>query len=188
MGADAHHKAMQGLPANGVCTEAQLTAINAGIGRMIASVPEATTMDLYNSVSALVDTKVPPFLMSSVKEADARTAYDAFIEFKNVVKANPINPSTPVTKVSSGAADAIENMDAKGVRSLADYTAVNTGLGKAIASVSQSTTMDVYNAMAKLVGITPIPNMMFSRVNPQDAQAAYNAFLDFKDVVKASQR
>merc|ERR1719242_2044990 len=43
-GADAHHAAIQGLPANGVCTEAQLTAINAAIGRLIASVPESTTM------------------------------------------------------------------------------------------------------------------------------------------------
>merc|ERR1712014_107767 len=203
----------------------------------------------------IVDPKVPAYLMSTVKEADAKAAYDALIEFTKVVKANPIAASTPASTVSSGAAasisaassklsaaaypfikdidwtdslyskpvpgktpqeamkavdkmivmgskmdgaalkeaalahaKAIENMDAKGVLSLADYTAVNTGLGKAIASVPQSTTMDVYNAMAKLVGSTPIPNMMFSRVNPQDAQAAYNAFLDFKDVVKASQR
>merc|ERR1712127_353822 len=254
-GADAHHKAMQGLPASGVCSESQLTAINAGIGRLIASVPESQTMDVYNTFTSLVDPKVPPYLMSKVKEADARAAYDALIEFTKVVKANPITPTTPVTTVSSGSASAIrqasaklsaaaypfiqdidwldpiyqktapgkmpqesmkaidkmivmgskmdgaalreaalahakaiENMDAKGILTLADYTAVNTGLGKAIASVPQSTTMDVYNAMAKLVGSTPIPNMMFSRVNPQDAQAAYNAFLDFKDVVKASQR
>merc|ERR550525_2009760 len=29
--ADAHHAAIQGLPASGVCSESQLTAINAGI-------------------------------------------------------------------------------------------------------------------------------------------------------------
>ena len=58
-GADAHHKAIQGLPANGVCSEAQLTAINAAIGRMIASVPESTTMGVYNAVSSIVDPKVP---------------------------------------------------------------------------------------------------------------------------------
>merc|ERR1712048_824779 len=66
-GADAHHAAIGGLPASGVCTEAQLTAINAAIGRMIASVPESKTMDVYNSVSALVDSKVPEYLMSTVK-------------------------------------------------------------------------------------------------------------------------
>merc|ERR1712061_971227 len=58
-GADAHHKAIQGLPANGVCSEAQLTAINAAIGRMIASVPESMTMDVYTSVKGQVDAQVP---------------------------------------------------------------------------------------------------------------------------------
>merc|ERR1712056_69208 len=57
-GAEAHHAAIGGLSSNGVCSEAQLTAINAAIGRMIASVPESKTMDVYNSVSALVDPKV----------------------------------------------------------------------------------------------------------------------------------
>merc|ERR1719243_512526 len=98
-GAEAHHKALSGLPANGVCSEAQLTAINAAIGRMIASVPESTTMGVYNSVSALVDPKVPAYLMSTVKEADARAAYAAIVEFAGVVKANPITPSTPASKL-----------------------------------------------------------------------------------------
>merc|ERR1712149_171097 len=87
---------------NGVCSEAQLTAINAAIGRMIASVPESKTMDVYNSVSALVDPKVPEYLMSTVKEADAKAAYSALIDFTNVVKAHPITPSTPASTVSGG--------------------------------------------------------------------------------------
>merc|ERR1712187_840662 len=74
-GADAHHAAIGGLSANGVLSESQLTAINAAIGRMIASVPESKTMDVYNSVGALVDSKVPAYLMSTVKEADAKAAY-----------------------------------------------------------------------------------------------------------------
>jgi len=254
-GADAHHKAIQGLPPNGVCSEAQLTAINAAIGRMIASVPESTTMDVYNSVSAVVDPKVPAYLMSTVKEADAKAAYGALIDFTNVVKANPITASSPASTVSSSAAasisaassklsaaaypfmtdidwtdplyskpvpgktpqeamkaidkmivmgskmdgaalreaamahaKAIEGMDAKGVLSQADFEAINTGLGKAIASVPTSTVMDVYNEMAKLVGSSPIPNFLFSKVNPQDAVAAYNGLMEFKDVVKAAQR
>merc|ERR1712039_420277 len=81
---------------------AQLTAINAAIGRMIASVPESKTMDVYNSVSALVDPKVPEYLMSTVKEADAKAAYTALVDFTNVVKANPITPSTPASSVSGG--------------------------------------------------------------------------------------
>jgi hypothetical protein len=43
-GAQAHHAAIQGLPASGVLPEAKLSAITAAIGRMIASVPESTTM------------------------------------------------------------------------------------------------------------------------------------------------
>merc|ERR1712003_153245 len=250
-GADAHHAAIGGLPANGVCSEAQLTAINAAIGRMIASVPESKTMDVYNSVSALVDPKVPAYLMSTVKEADARAAYAALIDFTSVVKANPITSSSPSapsnpaidaaaaklsaaaypfikdidwtdslyskpipgktpqeamkavdkmivmgSKMDGGAlreaalahAKAIEGMDAKGVLSQADFEAINTGLGKAIASVPTNTVMDVYNEMAKLVGSSPVPNYLFSKVNPQDAMAAYNGLLEFKDVVKAAQR
>merc|ERR1712048_1173623 len=82
-------------------------------------------------------------------------------------------------------AKAIENMDAKGVLTQGDFEAINTGLGKAIASAG---TMDVYNEMVKLVGSSPVPNFLFSKVNPQDAMAAYNGLMDFKDVVKAAQR
>merc|ERR1711979_16910 len=247
----AHHAAIGGLSSSGVCSEAQLTAISAAIGRMIASVPESKTMDVYNSVSALVDQSVPAYLMSTVKEADARTAYAALIDFTNVVKANPITSSSPSapsnpaidaaagklsaaaypfikdidwtdslyskpipgktpqeamkavdkmivmgSKMDGGAlreaamahAKAIEGMDAQGVVSQADFQAINAGLGKAIASAGTSATMDVYNAMAKLVGDSPVPNYLFSKVNPQDAIAAYNGLLEFKDVVKAAQR
>merc|ERR1712061_688379 len=101
-GADAHHAAIGGLPANGLCSEAKLTAINAAIGRMIASVPESKTMDVYTSVSALVDSQVPAYLMSTVKEADAKAAYAALVDFASVVKANPITASTPASSVSGG--------------------------------------------------------------------------------------
>merc|ERR1712187_490881 len=96
-GAKAHGDAIQGLSANGVLSEAKLTAINAAIGRMIASVPESTTMDVYNSVGSLVDSKVPEYLMSTVKEADAKAAYNALVEFTSVVKENAITPSTPAS-------------------------------------------------------------------------------------------
>merc|ERR1712157_298809 len=46
--------------------------------------------------------------MSTVKEADARIAYDALIEFTKVVKANPIKP-TAVKAVSNGAIDNAAN-------------------------------------------------------------------------------
>merc|ERR1712190_18473 len=101
-GADAHHAAIGGLPSSGVCSEAQLTAINAALGRMIASVSESKTMDVYNSISALVDPKVPAYLMSTVKEADAKAAYAALVDFASVVKAHPITASTPASTVSGG--------------------------------------------------------------------------------------
>merc|ERR1712216_645596 len=202
------------------------------------------TMDVYNSVSALVDSQVPAYLMSTVKEADAKNAYAALVDFANVVKANPITPSTPASSVSGGSigsaaaypfikdvdwtsdlflkpipgADpqkvmkavdkmivmgsamdgaalkeaaqahvkAIDGVDAKGVLSQGDFEAINAGLGKAIASVPTSKVMDVYNSMAGLIGSSPVPNYLYSQVNPQDAQAAYNALLEFKDVVKAA--
>merc|ERR1712087_792135 len=102
-GAEAHHAAIGGLSANGLCAEAKLTAILAGIGRMIASVPESKVMDVYNSVGALVDSKVPDYLMSTVKEADAKAAYAALVDFAGVVKAHPITASTPTSSVSGGA-------------------------------------------------------------------------------------
>merc|ERR1719362_1582791 len=121
-GAKAHHDAIQGLPASGVLPEAKLTAINAALGRMIASVPESMTMDVYNSVGALVDDKVPAYLMSTVKEQDAKAAYQALIEFTNVVKANPITPSSAsapskplidsaATKLSAAAYPLIKDVD-----------------------------------------------------------------------------
>merc|ERR1712194_590240 len=86
---------------------AQLTAINATLGRMIASVPESTTMGVYDAVGKLMDPNVPAFLMSSVKESDARAAYNALVDFTQVVKANPISPSTPASSVSGSAASSI---------------------------------------------------------------------------------
>merc|ERR1712151_45934 len=249
-GAEAHHAAIGGLSANGLCAEGKLTAILAGIGRMIASVPESKVMDVYNSVGALVDPNVPAYLMSTVKEADAKAAYAALVDFAGVVKANPITASTPASSVSGGSigaaagklsaaaypfikdvdwtsdlflkpipgADpqkvmkavdkmivmgsamdgaalkeaaqahvkAIDGVDAKGVLSQADFEAINAGLGKAIASVPTSKVMDVYNAMGSVIGSSPVPNYLYSSVNAQDAQAAYTALLEFKDVVKAA--
>merc|ERR1719343_1439221 len=88
-GCQAHHAAIVGLPANGVCSESK-------------------TMAVYDAVSALVDPKVPAYLMSKVNEKDAKAAYEALLEFTQVVKANPITPSTPATTVSSSSASSID--------------------------------------------------------------------------------
>jgi len=83
---------------------------------------------------------------------------------------------------------AIGSMDGKQVTSLADYTAVNGAIGHMIASAPASKTMDVYNAFAKFNLGSDVGPYMMSKVTQGDAEAAYKAFLEFKDVVKASQR
>merc|ERR1719401_2804053 len=249
----AHHKAIGSTSeANPVLSKADFEAINAALGRMIASVPESQTMDVYNSFSGLVSGDVPDFLMSTVNEADAKKAYSALMEFKDVVKANPISPTTPSTpagltgklgaidaagKLSSvayplikdvdwqsslsltplpgaspqqvlkaidkalvmgaamdGAAlteaaeahhKAIGSVDAKLVTSAKDFEAINAGIGKTVASVPTSKVMDVYNAFGGLINPTLVSNNLYASVKATDAQAAYNAFLQFKDVVKA---
>merc|ERR1719181_1099852 len=54
-------------------------------------------MDVYNAFNGLVSGDVPNFLMSTVNEADAKKAYAALMDFKDVVKANPITPTSPST-------------------------------------------------------------------------------------------
>merc|ERR1712050_814631 len=94
---DAHHKAI-GSASSGVTSKADFEAINAALGRAIASVPESKVMDVYNSFSGLVSSDVPSYLMSTVKEADAKAAYSALLTFKDVVKSHPITPSPAVSK------------------------------------------------------------------------------------------
>merc|ERR1712167_90318 len=97
-GVMAHHKAIGATSeVNPVLAKADFEAINAALGRMIASVPESQTMDVYNAFSALASKDVPPYLMSTVKEADAKVAYSALMDFKDVVKAHPIKAGAPAT-------------------------------------------------------------------------------------------
>jgi hypothetical protein len=249
-GVEAHHKALGPvMRSGGLITKNDFEGIIAAIGRMIASVPESKTMDVYNALSKLVDPKVPAYLMSSVKEANAKAAYAGLMDFKDVVKAHPITPAAVAASAPNGqiaaaaktlsakaypflkdidwtsdlflnnpgytgplqvlkAVDralvmgaamdpaalreaaqahvtAIGNVDAKGLATLADFEAINAGLGKAIASVPTSKVMDVYLGFA---GITnpDVPTYLLSKVKAEDAKAAYAALLEFKDVVKAA--
>jgi len=253
-GVESHHAAIKGLPNDLVCSQAQLTEMCAAIGRMIASVPESKTMGVYNAVTALIDKNVPKYLMSKVNEADAKAAYEALIEFTEVVKANPITPSTSATTVSDGTAStvstaatklasaaypfmkgvdwtddlylkpipgasarqkleavdtmlvmgaqmdwpalqeaamahvkAIENMDSKGLLTQQDFEATLAGLGKAISSVPSTSVMDVYKEISRLVFTTGIPDNLYSKQSAGNAMAAYEALMEFKDVVKEGQ-
>jgi hypothetical protein len=87
----AHHKAIASIGGpNSVTSSADWDAVNAALGRVFASVPESTVMDVYNSVSAITDPGVPAYLKSLVNGADAEKAYAGFLQFKDVVKKNQV--------------------------------------------------------------------------------------------------
>lgn len=98
-GVEAHHKVV-GRVNNGVTSEANFEAINAALGRMIASVPESKVMDVYKAFSKLVSPYVTKYLMGTVKEADAHAAYAALMNFTDVVKSHPTTASSAASSVS----------------------------------------------------------------------------------------
>merc|ERR1719359_2804537 len=101
--ADAHHKAIGSISGpNGVTSQADWEAVNAALGRVFASVPESTVMDVYNSVSSITDPGVPAYLKSLVNGADADAAYSAFLTFKDVVKKNQVASAGASATVPSG--------------------------------------------------------------------------------------
>merc|ERR1712071_175447 len=87
---------------NGVTSKADWDGVNAALGRVFASVPESTVMDVYNSVSSITDSGVPAYLKSLVNGADAEKAYAGFLEFKDVVKKNQVASAGPTASVPSG--------------------------------------------------------------------------------------
>merc|ERR1712178_517126 len=104
--AAAHHKAIGSIGGpNGVTSKADWEAVNAALGRVFASVPESTVMDVYNAVSGITDSGVPAYLKSTVNGADADKAYAAFLEFKDVVKSNQV--SSAAAPASTPGADQI---------------------------------------------------------------------------------
>merc|ERR1712121_389098 len=70
----------------------------------------------------------------------------------------------------------------------AGVLAHSTAISHMVASAGNSKTMDVYNAIAKFNLGKDVGPYMMSKVNQGDAEAAYKAFLEFKDVVKSAQR
>merc|ERR1712188_328392 len=51
--AEAHHKAIGSIDAQGVTSAADFEAVNAALGRVIASVPTSKVMDVYNAFSSI---------------------------------------------------------------------------------------------------------------------------------------
>merc|ERR1719217_1870196 len=86
--AEAHHKAIAGVDSKGVLTAADYEAINAGLGKLIASVPQSQVMDVYNAFAKIIGNGVVANnLFQFSKGADAIGAYSAFLKFKDIVKA-----------------------------------------------------------------------------------------------------
>jgi len=78
---------------------------------------------------------------------------------------------------------AIKSIDKDGVTSLKDFTAINAAIGHMVASAGEAKTMGVYNAFKELLP-AEVPTYLKSTVNGKDAEAAYKALMEFKDVVK----
>merc|ERR1711870_109437 len=62
----AHHKAIGSVDASLVTSASDFEAINAGLGKAIASVPTSQVMDVYNTFGKIVNPVVPNYLFSSV--------------------------------------------------------------------------------------------------------------------------
>jgi len=82
---------------------------------------------------------------------------------------------------------AISSIDANGVTSQQDYAAILKGIGHMINSVGEKQVMDVYDAGKELVP-GGVAEYLMSTVKPEDAQAAYRAFIEFTTVVKTAGR
>merc|ERR1712060_193130 len=80
--ADAHHKAISSASGpTGMTSKADWEAVNAALGRVFASVPESSVMDVYNAVAKITDPGVPAYLKSKVNGADAQALADLSYPF-----------------------------------------------------------------------------------------------------------
>ena len=170
-------------------------AVGAGALGMLGAAPAYA--DKIDDAAKVLSEKSYPFL----KEIDWTADYA-----KNIPGADPLQILKAIDKtLIMGAAmdpaalkagvlahsQGISSMDAKGVTTLADYTAMNAAIGHMVASAGEAKTLDVYNAWAGIVAAAvasgkAIPEYLIGTVNPADAKAAYDAFLNFKDVVKST--
>merc|ERR1712039_1149579 len=83
--AEAHHKAIGSIDATGVTSAADYAAVNAALGRVVASVPKTQVMSVYNAFTDIVGPTIPNQLFSLADPLAASAAAKAFYEFKDVV-------------------------------------------------------------------------------------------------------
>merc|ERR1711918_37055 len=85
--AEAHHKAIGSIDAQGVTSQADYAAVNAALAKAIASVPKNQVMDVYNAFAKIVPGQVPNVMFNMVNPLDANAAAKAFYTFKDTVQA-----------------------------------------------------------------------------------------------------
>ena len=80
---DRMHVAM-GQRLGCVTSAADYEAVNAALGRVIASVPPNLVMDVYIAFAGLVSPTIPNYLFQGVNALDANAAAKAFCSFMDV--------------------------------------------------------------------------------------------------------
>ena len=86
--AEAHHKAISSIDAAGVTSAADYEAVNAALGRVVASVPKDKVMAVFNAFGDAVGPAIPNNMFSLADPLAASAAAKAFYEFKDVVQAS----------------------------------------------------------------------------------------------------
>merc|ERR1712086_731862 len=69
--AEAHHKAIGSIDAKGVTSAADYEAVNAALGKLIASVPQSKVIEVFNAFKTLAGPVIPNFQFNSVNAGDA---------------------------------------------------------------------------------------------------------------------
>mmetsp|Transcript_22296 Transcript_22296/g.45912 ORF Transcript_22296/g.45912 Transcript_22296/m.45912 type:complete len:205 (+) Transcript_22296:71-685(+) len=167
-------------------------AVGAGALGMLGAAPAYA--DRIDDAAKVLSEKSYPFLKEIDWTSDVyaklptQNALDVLKAISTMLKMGASMDPAALKAGVLAHSQAIANVDSKGVATLADYTAINAAIGHMISSVPASQTMDVYNAFNKFSLGKDVGPYMMSKVNAADAKAAYQALMDFKDVVKASQR
>eukprot|EP00438_Fugacium_kawagutii_P008660 Skav215561 [mRNA] locus=scaffold1793:40612:41583:- [translate_table: standard] len=198
--AEAHHKAIGSISGpNGVTSRADWDAVNAALGRVVASVPKAKVMAVFDLVKDITD-KVPVYMKFLVAIAWGNPSRSTPTSGIPTEAMSAILPDSHFFSfpLLQGSPEPLRRRTGHRALRRADWLSdiylkplpgktVSAALARLVASVPKSTAMDVCNSMAKVVAST-VTNSMFSKVNPLDAMAAAKGFYTFKDVVEASQR
>lgn len=160
----------------------------AATAAMLGAAPSAFA-DKIDDAAATLSTASYPFL----KEINWNNDYFATLPkvapdaaAKAIAKTLEMGAAMDGAAVKAGVKahiDAISAIDKEGVTSKAAYQKINAAIGHMIASAGEAKTLAVYDAWKDLVP-AEVPPYLKSSVNGRDAEVAYKALMDFKDVVK----